>query len=90
MMNDSSDLSDFGNTPLDLAESANLAKYELLPKKSVGLYERQYNIFMTWCQKNGVIKYSENIFLAYFSGKCKDYTSDIMVNLPDVKINIKN
>lgn len=54
-------------TPPNITESAQKAYTSLLPKKSVNIYEKKYDIFIQWCKKNKIAKYSENVLLAYFS-----------------------
>lgn len=59
------------NTPPDVHEEAEAVKLNLLPNKSATLYEKQYNLFMEWCNNKKISKYSENVLLAYFSQKAK-------------------
>lgn len=51
---------------------------EILPQKSVQKYNRQYEIFMDWCKKHEIKKYSENVLLAYFSDLSKEYSPSSM------------
>jgi hypothetical protein len=73
-----SDASDFENTPPDIVDSAKKASLELLPKKSVAIYEQKYDLFMNWCKKNKISKYSENVLLAYFSEELKTYKASTL------------
>lgn len=43
----------------------------VLPQKSADIYQKQYEIFATWCAKRGIKNYTENVFLVYFSEKAK-------------------
>lgn len=73
-----SDSSEFENTPPDIVESAKRASLELLPKKSIAIYEHKYNLFMEWCRKNKITNYSENVMLAYFSDKLKGFKASTL------------
>lgn len=75
---DSSDSSDFESTPPNIVHAAQKASLDLLPKKSVAIYEHKYDLFLDWCKKNKVTKYSENVLLAYFSGELKDYKASTL------------
>lgn len=58
--------SDLENSPPELTELAKNASSDLLPKKSIVIYEPQDDLFTNWHKINSVIKYSGNILLAYF------------------------
>lgn len=62
-------------TPPEISEAANAAKLSLLPKKSAKIYENQYKLFLQWCTVNSVKNTSENVLLAYFSEKAKQFKS---------------
>jgi tRNA 2-selenouridine synthase SelU len=44
---------------------------DLLPTKSRGKYEQQYNVFTQWAKSNKVGKITENVLLAYFAENAK-------------------
>lgn len=46
-----------------------------LPEKSRKQYEKVYNRFMDWCEKNEVKAFTESGLLAYFNEKSKDLKS---------------
>ncbi|KAJ8967350.1 hypothetical protein NQ317_008716 [Molorchus minor] len=46
--------------PPEIREKSLETTFEILPQKSVEKYNRQYEIFMEWCKKHGINKYSEN------------------------------
>lgn len=54
-------------TPPEIAEAATSASSELLPKKSIKLYEKTYEDFISWCSDKNVSRYSESVLLAYFA-----------------------
>lgn len=66
------------NTPPEIINEANAARLDLLPKKSAELYEKHYNMFMQWCNDKKINKYSENVLLAYFSTKAKNYKASTL------------
>lgn len=54
------------NTPPKLRQIAENTVKNLLPEKSRGIYEKNYQQFETWCVSNEVDILSENVLLAYF------------------------
>lgn len=65
----------FPCTPPEILEVAQTATLQLLPKKSRDKYEKEYEIFKTWCRQKKVKQVSENVLLAYFSGHAKNMKS---------------
>lgn len=65
-------------TPPEIQKKSLETSLEILPQKSVDKYNRQYDIFMEWCKKHGIKKYSENVLLAYFSDLSKEYSPSSM------------
>lgn len=61
--------------PQDIVEAAGAAVLNLLPTKSRNLYDKAYNQFREWCKKKKVQTYTENVMLAYFHEKSKEYKS---------------
>lgn len=59
------------DTPSDMAEEANTIVSNMLPAKSKIIYEKTYNQFREWCNKNKVKKVSENVLICYFEEKSK-------------------
>lgn len=58
--------------PMEILESAESAKLELLPTKSKKLYEKTYNEFIKWRNENNVKVITEDILLGYFFEKSKN------------------
>lgn len=65
-------------TPPEIQKKSLETSLEILPQKSVEKYNRQYDIFMEWCKKHEIRKYSENVLLAYFFDLSKDYSPSSM------------
>jgi len=70
---DSSDNFEMECTPPDVLSSAQKAYSNLLPTKSITLYEQKYKLFMDWCKIKNISKVSENILLAYFVEELSPY-----------------
>lgn len=64
--------------PEAILKAANEAHLEVLPAKSRGRYEKQYDHFVTWCKQEGVKTYKEEVFLAYFSHLSKFLKSNTL------------
>jgi hypothetical protein len=64
--------------PLEIIEAASSAVLNLLPNKSRKLYVAAYNRFREWCVEKKARIYTENVLLAYFSEKSKDYKSSTL------------
>jgi hypothetical protein len=64
--------------PLEIIEAASSAVLNLLPNKSRKLYDAAYNRFREWCVEKKARIYTENVLLAYFSEKSKDYKSSTL------------
>lgn len=71
-------MEDIQCTPPEIQKKSLETSLELLPEKSVEKYNRQYDIFMEWCKKHEIKKYSENVLLAYFSDLSKKYSPSSM------------
>ena len=52
--------------PEDILEAASVANLDLLPKKSLVRYEKQYEHFVSWCEAKKVKAPKEEVLLAYF------------------------
>lgn len=61
--------------PLEVASAAKAATLDLLPGKSRGQYENEYERFKSWCDNKNIKKTSETVLLAYFSELAKIYKS---------------
>lgn len=70
--------SDMSCTPPDIADTAKMVTLNLLPEKSRKKYEKQYDLFMSWCNTRKVSKYSENVLIAYFAEKSKNMKSSTL------------
>lgn len=66
------------NEPAEILEAASVAVCNLLPVKSKTLYDAAYERFKSWCVQKNVEMYTENVMLAYFGEKVKDYKSSTM------------
>lgn len=80
-------------TPPEIREKSLETTFEILPQKSVEKYNRQYEIFMEWCKKHGITKYSENVLLAYFSDLSKEYCPSTMwsyYSMVKATLSVKN
>lgn len=54
-------------TPPDIIETGQNASEDLLPKKSILLYQSKYELFIDWCYNKIITK--DSAVLAYFSGE---------------------
>jgi hypothetical protein len=50
----------------------------LLPRKSVSLYEKEYNIFCAWRKSRNIKGVSEEVLLSYFAEKVKKYKASTL------------
>lgn len=64
---------EYSGTPPSLVEAARCATQQLLPEKSKSAYEKEYDKFVRWCTAQNTEKISENVLLAYFLEKSKNY-----------------
>jgi hypothetical protein len=58
--------------PAEIAEAAEKAKLELLPKKFAKFQDQQYDKFSEWCNRKKAKRYTEDVLLAYFLEKSRD------------------
>lgn len=54
-----------------ISEAATDASFNLLTIKSKVHYERQFEIFIKWCETKEFTEYSESVLLTYFKDKAK-------------------
>lgn len=55
-------------TPPELRNAAEIAKNDIIPRKSKNRYQNAYNNFIVWQEKNGASDiFSESVLLAYFN-----------------------
>jgi hypothetical protein len=59
--------------PEDIIKEARSVIENLLPRKSVSLYEKEYNIFCAWRKSRNIKGVSEEVLLSYFAEKVKKY-----------------
>jgi hypothetical protein len=65
-------------TPPEIREKSVIASLDMLPKKSREKYERQHQLFLEWCTKNRITKYSENVLMGYFAKMAEKYSPPTM------------
>lgn len=58
------------NPPPEIYDMAEVTVH-LLPNKSRMKYEKQYELFKSWCSSEKVCQTTENVLIAYMSQKCK-------------------
>lgn len=63
---------------MDIQAAAEEASKELLPEKSREIYEKQYKKFKEWCAYKNVENLNENVLLAYFYEKSKDFKASTL------------
>lgn len=56
----------FSCTPPAIKEAAQAVVENLLPAKSKPAYDREYQIFNTWCRQKGALNVTESVILVYF------------------------
>lgn len=66
------------STPEEISEKAKEVTLNLLPDKSKAKYNAQYKLFMDWCRKKNIKKYSENVILTYLSVLFEKYKPSTM------------
>jgi hypothetical protein len=66
------------STPPELKNIADCAVSNLIPEKSKRQYDKCYNDFKEWCDKNNVKTVSENVVLAYLMEKSKTVKSSTL------------
>ena len=64
--------------PQEIVDAASAAIVNLLPAKSRKLYDASYDRFKEWCAEKKVRTYTENVMLAYFNNKSKNYKSSTL------------
>ncbi|KAJ3649680.1 hypothetical protein Zmor_021407 [Zophobas morio] len=64
--------------PQSIVDAANTATLNLLAQKSRDLYDKSYNRFRERCREKKAKTYSENVLLAYFDEKSKEYKSSTL------------
>lgn len=69
-----SDIEDINCTPPEIREKSEMASLDMLPKKSREKYERQHQLFLEWCGKHHITKYSENVVMGYFAEMAEKYS----------------
>lgn len=66
-------------TPPEILEKCREAKMNMLPTKSIEIYEKQHKNFLLWCKKNNVNKkFSENVLVGYFADLAKKYAASTL------------
>lgn len=65
-------------TPPEIRANAMGAINKLLPTKSKPLYEKEYNVFNSWCQQHCIQAVTENVLLAYFDEMSKTKKSSTL------------
>lgn len=55
------------NVPKEIIEAASSVASSLLPAKSASRYEREYDDFKKWQNKNSVIGVTEDVLLVYLN-----------------------
>jgi hypothetical protein len=66
------------STSPELKNIADCAVSNLVPEKSKRQYDKCYNDFKEWCNKNNVKTVSENVVLAYLMEKSKTVKSSTL------------
>jgi hypothetical protein len=66
------------STSPELKNIADCAVSNLIPEKSKRQYNKCYNDFKEWCNKNNVKTVSENVVLAYLMEKSKTVKSSTL------------
>jgi hypothetical protein len=66
------------STSPELKNIADCAVSNLIPEKSKRQYDKCYNDFKEWCNKNNVKTVSENVVLAYLIEKSKTVKSSTL------------
>ncbi|CAH1375312.1 uncharacterized protein [Tenebrio molitor] len=64
--------------PEDIIKEARSVIENLLPRKSVSLYEKEYNIFCAWRKSRNIKGVSEEVLLSYFAEKVKKYKASTL------------
>jgi ribosome-associated toxin RatA of RatAB toxin-antitoxin module len=83
--------------PSHIKKFADKATANLLPVKSAGRYEAEYQKFVKWCEENKINEYSETTLLAYFQIKSEiakastwSTTYSILKTTLGIKHNVNN
>jgi len=92
-MDENVEIIEISCTPPEIAQTARSITLNLLPEKSRKKYEKQYDLFIKWCELKGTKKISENILLAYFAEKAKVMKSSTLWSIYSMlrsTISVKN
>ena len=63
---------------MDIKAAVEEASKELLPEKSREIYEKQYRKFNEWCASKTVENLNEDVLLAYFYEKSKEFKASTL------------
>lgn len=59
--------------PEEIMESAKEINLDLFSEKSRALYEKDHNIFVSWCKRKGIHFFAEPVVLAYLGENAKKF-----------------
>jgi hypothetical protein len=78
------------STSPELKNIADCAVSNLIPEKFKRQYDKWYNDFKEWCNKNNVKTVSENVVLAYLMEKSKCEKFNFMEHIFNVEAHVEH